>query len=129
MMEEEIKPIVYAPTRNKQIRDGRGFSLEEIKLAGLTLHRAKMLAIPIDKRRRTTHSKNVETLKGHLRKPIPLIEIKGIGKAIEEELEKASILDAYDLATADIDTLAEKAPHAKKTLKRWQREAQKLLEK
>jgi hypothetical protein len=127
MMEEEIKPIVYASTRNKQMRGGRGFSREEIKLAGLTLHRAKMLAIPIDKRRRTTHSKNVETLKGHLRKPVPLIEIKGIGKATEEELKKASILDAYDLAIADIDTLAEKTPHGKKSLKRWQREAQKLL--
>lgn len=127
MMEEEIKPAVYAPTRKKQVREGRGFSLEEIKLAGLSLHRAKMLEISIDKRRRTTHPKNVETLKEHLRKPIPLTEIKGIGKATEDELKRAGILDAFDLANAEIDTLAEKVPRSKKTLKGWQREAEKLL--
>ena len=127
MMEEEIKPVVYAPTPKKQIREGRGFSLEEIKLAGLTLHEAKMLEIPIDQRRRTTHPKNVETLKEQLRTPIPLTEIKGIGKATEEELKSAGILDAYDLANVDIDTLAEKVPRSKKTLKGWQREAQKRL--
>jgi nucleotidyltransferase/DNA polymerase involved in DNA repair len=127
MMEEEIKPAVYAPTRKKQVRDGRGFSLEEIKLAGLSLHKAKMLEISIDKRRRTTHPKNVETLKEHLRKPIPLTEIKGIGKATEDELKRAGILDAFDLANAEIDTLAEKVPRSKKTLKGWQREAEKLL--
>ena len=129
MMEEETKPVVYAATREKQIREGRGFSLEEIKRAGLTLHKAKLLEIPIDQRRRTTHLKNVETLKEHLQIPIPLTGIKGIGKSTEEELRKASILDAYDLATADIDTLAEKVSHSKKTLKGWQREAQKLLKK
>ncbi len=129
MMEEETKPVVYAPTRKKQIREGRGFSLEEIKRAGLTLHEAKLLEIPIDKRRHTTHPKNVETLKEHLQIPIPLTGIKGIGKATEEELKSAGILDAYDLATADIDTLAEKVPRSKKTLKGWHREAQRLLKK
>jgi predicted flap endonuclease-1-like 5' DNA nuclease len=129
MMEEETKPVVYAATREKQIREGRGFSLEEIKRAGLTLHKAKLLEIPIDQRRRTTHLKNVETLKEHLQIPIPLTGIKGIGKATEEELKSAGILDAYDLANADIDTLAENVPRSKKTLKGWQREAQKLLKK
>jgi len=89
MMEEETKPVVYAATREKQIREGRGFSLEEIKRAGLTLHKAKLLEIPIDQRRRTTHLKNVETLKEHLQIPIPLTGIKGIGKATEEELKSA----------------------------------------
>jgi large subunit ribosomal protein L13e len=127
MMAEEIKPGVYAPTHKKQVREGRGFSLEEIKLAGLTFHEAKRLEIPIDQRRRTAHPKNVETLKEHLQTPIPLTEIKGIGKATEEELKSAGILDAYDLANVDIDALAEKVPSSKKTLKGWQREAQKLL--
>jgi len=52
-MKEEIKPVVYASTRKHGIREGRGFSLEEIKRAGLTLHQAKTLEIPIDKRRKT----------------------------------------------------------------------------
>lgn len=127
MMEEEIKPVVYAPTHKKQTREGRGFSLEEIKLARLTLHEAKRLEIPIDKRRRTAHPKNVETLKEYLRTPMPLTEIKGIGKATEEELKRAGVLDAYDLANVDIDTLAKQVPRSKKTLKGWQQEAQELL--
>ena len=127
MMEEEIKPVVYAPTPKKQLRVGRGFSLEEIKLAGLTLHKAKLLEIPIDQRRQTTHPQNVEMLKEHLQIPIPLTGIKGIGKATAEELKSAGILDAYGLANADIDTLAEKVARSKKTLKGWQREAQKLV--
>ena len=128
-MEEEIKPVVYASTRKTWIREGRGFSLEEIKRAGLTSHEAKMLEIPVDKRRRTTHLKNVQTLKEHFGTSIPLSDIRGIGKATEEELKRAGILDAYDLAYADINTLAEKVPYSKKTLKRWQGEAGKLLRK
>lgn len=44
-------------------RKGRGFSLEEIKLAGLTLKDAKKLGIYIDKRRKTCYQENVEYLK------------------------------------------------------------------
>jgi len=129
MMEEEIEPVVYASTRKKWIRDGRGFSLEEIKRAGLTLHEAKTLEIPIDRRRRTTHLKNVQTLKEHFGTSILLSEIRGVGKVIEEELKRAGIPDAYDLAYADINTLAEKVTFSKKNLKRWQGEARKLLRK
>lgn len=128
-MEEEIKSVVYASTQKHGIRGGRGFSLEEIKRAGLTVRQAKMLGIPIDKRRRTVHLKNVETLKEHYRAPISLLEVKGIGEAAEEELKGAGILDAYDLASTDIDTLAEKITRSKKTLKRWHDEAKKLLRK
>lgn len=128
-MKEEIKPVVYASTHKQQIREGRGFSIEEIKRAGSTLHEAKMLEIPLDKRRRTTHLKNVQTLKEYLGTPIPLSEIRGIGKVTEEELKRAGILDAYDLTHSDINTLAKKVPYSKKGLKRWQGEAKKLLRK
>ncbi|MFQ5758061.1 MAG: ribosomal protein L13e [Candidatus Bathyarchaeia archaeon] len=128
-MEEEIELVVYAPTRKKRIREGRGFSLEEIKRAGLTLHEAKMLEISIDKRRRTTHLKNVQKLKELFGTSIHLSEIRGIGRATEEELKRAGVLDAYDMAYADINTLAEKVPYSKKNLERWQGEARKLLRK
>lgn len=128
-MEEKIKPVVYTPTRKPRIREGQGFSLEEIKRAGLTFREAKRLEIPIDKRRGTMHLKNVQTLKECFRTSIPLAEIRGIGKATEKELKSAGILDAYDLAQADINTLADKIPHSKKTLKRWQNEARKLPRK
>lgn len=129
MMKGEIKPVVYAPTRKHGIREGRGFSLEEIQRAGLTLHGAKMLEIPIDNRRKTAHIKNVETLKEHFSMSIRLTEIRGIGKATEKQLMSEGIMDVCDLAHADINALAEKAPHSKRMLKRWQCEAEKLLGK
>ena len=128
-MEEEIKPVVYASTRKRWMREGRGFSLGEIRRAGLTLHEAKRLGIPVDKRRRTTHLRNVQMLKEQFGTSISLSEIKGIGKATEEELKRVGIMDAYDLAYADINTLAEKIPYSRKTLKKWQGEAGKLLKK
>jgi large subunit ribosomal protein L13e len=127
MMKEEIKTVVYTPTRGPRIREGRGFSLGEIERAGLTLREAKILGTPVDKRRRTVHLKNIQTLKEHYGTSIPLSEIRGVGEATEEELRKAGILDAYDMAQVDISTLAEKVAHSKKTLRRWQNEARKLL--
>jgi large subunit ribosomal protein L13e len=128
-MEEETRPSVYASTREHKIRVGRGFSLEELKQAGLTLHQAKRFEILVDKRRRTAHKENVEVLKENFGVSIPLNEIKGIGKVAEEELKKAGILDAYDLASADTSALAGKVSRSEKTLKRWQSEAKKLLGK
>lgn len=44
-------------------REGRGYSLNELKAAGLSLLDAKRIGIFLDKRRKTTHSENVEYLK------------------------------------------------------------------
>jgi len=121
------RPIVK--TRNTQghkTKEGYGFSLDEIKQAGLTLHIAE-LGIPIDKRRRTAHSENIQTLTNHFTSSVPLTEIKGIGKTIEEELGKENITDIHDLAFANIKTLTEKLHHSKKTLENWQSKAKKLL--
>lgn len=95
----------------------------------MTLREAKRFAIPLDKRRRTVHKENVETLREHFGVSIPLNEIKGIGKVAEEQLKKAGILDAYDLTYADVGTLAEKISRSEKTLKIWQSEAKKLPRK
>jgi predicted flap endonuclease-1-like 5' DNA nuclease len=127
MMEEDIKPIVHAPTRKPRLRDGRGFSRKEIRQAGLLLHEVEKTKIPVDRRRKTAHVENVQTLKEYFRTSIPLHEIKGIGKAAEEELKRVGILDTQDLAVADIELLAGKIPHSEKTLKKWQDEAKTLL--
>lgn len=106
-------------------RRGEGFSLGEIKRAGLAFCEAKRLETRIDKRRRTVHLKNVQVLKEHFMTFIPLLKIKGIGKAAGEELESADILNAYDSAHADINALTDKIPYPRKTLKRWGGEAKK----
>jgi len=56
-----IKPIVI-PRKGKP-RLGRGFSLLELKEAGLSLQKAKKLDIPIDKRRKSVYKENIEALK------------------------------------------------------------------
>ncbi len=130
MKKEEIRPLVRArTTRGQKVREGRGFSLKEIGRACLSIQEARKHGIPVDKRRRTSYHENVQALKEQFRKSIPLTEIKGIGKVVEEELRKADILDVYDLASVDIKILADKVPHSEKTLKRWHSEANKLLKK
>ncbi len=62
-----IKPIVTAQ-KGKE-RKGRGFSPDEIKEAGLTALDIRNLALPIDRKRKTSHEENIETLKAHMEKP------------------------------------------------------------
>jgi large subunit ribosomal protein L13e len=58
------KPLLRGKQKpNKPFRKGRGFSLLEIKAAGLTISEAKKLGIPIDSRRRSSHDVNIEKLK------------------------------------------------------------------
>ena len=49
-------------------RQGKGFSSEELKKAGLSLSEAVRLHIPVDPRRKTTHEENVEAVKAFLDK-------------------------------------------------------------
>jgi ribosomal protein L13E len=44
-------------------RSGKGFSLEEIKKAGLDQSEARKMEIPVDQRRKTAHDANVAELK------------------------------------------------------------------
>lgn len=46
-----------------KIRKGRGFSLEELRNAKISLSDAKKLGIYVDKRRKTYYEENVECLK------------------------------------------------------------------
>ena len=61
-----IKPKILKPD-GKQ-RNGRGFSPEELKKAGLNPTEAKRLEIPVDRRRKTAHDPNVEAMKAYVKK-------------------------------------------------------------
>ncbi|MEA2089694.1 MAG: ribosomal protein L13e [Thermoproteota archaeon] len=128
-MKKKVSVVVYSSTRKPKLRRGRGFSVEEIRNAGLTLHEAKRLGISIDKRRKTSHAQNVQTLKRNYGIVVPLTKIRGIGKATEKKLIEANISDGNDLAQADLNVLAEKVGYSKKTLEKWQAEARKFLKK
>jgi len=126
---EKTEAVVYTPAKRPKPRKGRGFSLKEIKDAGLTPQEAKTLGMMIDTRRKTSHAENVEVLKEEYGTVVLLTEIKGIGKTAEKKLIEAEILDASDLAGANLDELAKKVPYSKKILQKWQTEARKLLKK
>ena len=59
-----ISPIIQKGSKS---REGKGFSKEELKEAGLTPGEAKRLGIPVDTRRKTRYDDNVETLKEYLK--------------------------------------------------------------
>jgi len=65
-----LRPMVKTPNLiskggGKQ-REGRGFSIGELKEAGLSVAEAVKLGVYIDKRRRSTHEYNVKALKEYL---------------------------------------------------------------
>lgn len=58
------KPLLRGKQKpTSLLRKGKGFSLLEIKRAGLTITEAKKLGIVVDIRRRSIHDENVEKLK------------------------------------------------------------------
>ena len=54
-------PVVRSPGQRK-FREGKGFSVGELRAAGLTLRDAEEMGLRVDPRRRTVHSWNVERL-------------------------------------------------------------------
>jgi len=58
-----ISPIVESGDR---VREGKGFSKEELDAVKLTVTRARSLGIPVDSRRKSSYDDNIETLKEFL---------------------------------------------------------------
>lgn len=57
-------PIVTRIHKGKpRVREGRGFSLAELRSVGVSLDKARKLKIPIDLRRKTAYESNVEVVR------------------------------------------------------------------
>merc|ERR1739841_439608 len=98
---KSLRPIVRCPTFKYNIKDriGRGFTLEELKGAGLTKNMAKTTGISVDHRRKNKSleslQRNVQRLKEYQSKLIlfPVNSKKPRkGEATEEDIKKASQL-------------------------------------
>ncbi|TGZ83182.1 ribosomal protein L13e [Ascodesmis nigricans] len=57
-----LRPIVRCPTikYNRKVRAGRGFTLEELKAAGVARKFALSIGIPVDHRRRNTSEESLQ---------------------------------------------------------------------
>jgi len=96
-----LRPVVRCPTfrYNVKQRGGRGFSLEELKTAGISKNMAKTIGISVDHRRRNKSVEslqiNAQRLKEYQSKLI-LFPIKASkprkGDASEEDMKKAAQL-------------------------------------
>ena len=59
----QIEAIVKSPSREAHLRNGAGFSLGEIKSAGINVQMIKYMGARIDFFRRSVHNSNIELLK------------------------------------------------------------------
>jgi len=66
---QKIKATVTK--RNGRKSTSRGFSLMELRKAGLTRQDAKKMGVPLDVKRKSAHNENVETLRAHAEKAKP----------------------------------------------------------
>ncbi|WP_291764429.1 ribosomal protein L13e [Caldivirga sp. UBA161] len=81
--------MVKSP-RSSRLKQGRGFSISEIKAVNLTINEARLLGIPIDARRKSTWEWNVKALQEYISKvinaadasqlPLPSIPKRGVIK-------------------------------------------------
>lgn len=126
MTSNELVANVYISMLWRDKRKGKGFSKGELASAGMTLQDAKIQNIPVDKRRRTSHSWNIQALAPRMN-VISLVEVKGIGKVTAAKLEAAGINTAQALANCNIEDLVTKG-FSETSLTRWQQNAKKFLE-
>ncbi|MGQ9721028.1 MAG: ribosomal protein L13e [Candidatus Jordarchaeum sp.] len=93
----EIEPRVIQSQNKLKLKAGRGFSLGEIKGAGLDVHEAKRLSLRIDRRRKTTHDANITTIKTYIKQRKEKLE-----KRKEEEAKEKPLKEAEKQAVSEL---------------------------
>jgi large subunit ribosomal protein L13e len=102
--------MLVAATVREGTREGRGFSLDELKEAGLDARKARKHGVPTDVLRKTKYQENVEKLKAAL---------KSVKESPEEKLEPPKREEAPS------KPVKEKATKKKKTSKKKQKKRKK----
>ena len=87
-------PVVRSPGTGK-LREGRGYSLEELKKAGITLKEARKMKLRVDLRRRSLREENVNELLRNLKVPehVEVLEEKVKEVVVKEEFVKGTSVD------------------------------------
>jgi len=101
-----LRPVVRCPTirYNKKVRAGRGFTIEELKAAGIAKAVARTIGIAVDHRRRNKSMEslqlNAQRLKEYRAKLILFPRKKAArkeGEPTEEEMKRATQLPGRDV--------------------------------
>jgi large subunit ribosomal protein L13e len=61
-----IKPTIT--NQKGKPRNGKGFSINELKAAGVSKQQAQQAGLPVDVRRKSEHEENVSAIKAHAKK-------------------------------------------------------------
>jgi len=62
-----VKPLITK--QNGKQKQGKGFSPNELKAAGISKQQARQAGLPVDMRRKSSHDENVDAIKAHTKKP------------------------------------------------------------
>ena len=62
-----VKPTITSQKGKR--KQGKGFSINELKAAGVSKQQAQQAGLPVDVRRKSSHDENVEAIKAHAKKP------------------------------------------------------------
>lgn len=105
---KKLRPIVHCQTQkySSKVRLGKGFSLEEVKAAGLTPEYARTVGIAVDFRR-CNHSQegfeaNVERLKSYLANDLVIIKK---GEAAPESAKVGGEISPVDYTKGGLETM------------------------
>ncbi|KAI9306610.1 50S ribosomal protein L13e [Cunninghamella echinulata] len=113
-----LRPAVRCPTLryNMKLRSGRGFTLEELKEAGLTAKYARTVGIAVDHRRRNKSQEslelNVQRLKAYQAKLIVFPRRAGHAKKGDSEATEVAAAVQLKSALFPIEQVS-KAPEAR----------------
>jgi large subunit ribosomal protein L13e len=134
-----LRPVVHCPTQkySAKVRLGRGFTLEEIKAAGLTSAYARTVGIAVDHRRQNhseeSLSANVARLNEYKAKLIVFPKRRGVLKAGDASKEETKAAVQYsgtilplpkasaDIVIAEItDEMKESKAYTEMRVARWE---------
>merc|ERR1712198_487787 len=118
-----LRPVVRCPTfkYNTKVRMGRGFTLEELKAAGISAKKARTIGISVDHRRKNKSTEslqaNVQRLKEYQSKLIvlPRKQSKPGNKArvITDEEKKISVFRSMRIARSNARLVGIRAKRAR----------------
>jgi len=104
---EKLIAIVKSPSKDAHLREGKGFSLNEIKQAGITVKLIKDLNIEIDYFRKSVRTENIEKLK---KVEVPKEKGKKREPFIKKEKKKTPFKPKKEKVRAKPKQIIEKAP-------------------